>query len=603
MSPAADQANRLIEQGRLEQARSVLTRALSKTPRDPDALMAMCYVCAKTGDRSRALYFAELCAAVLPDDPRVLMNLAQSRLDAGRDAEAVTGLLEVLARMDGEERMFCQLSHALAKTGRFVEAAQWAARGLEKHPDSTSLLINQAAAAIVCGDAAQSVRCCRRAVEIDPTNPVALSNLLSAINYCDLDVQRDAVARGEVHAKFGRLMAERHGPANFEWAVTPDPDRPLRVGLLSPDLRLHAVSYFAEPVLRHHDRREWTLIAYSTANPEDARTDALRPLAAEWRRLSGMAYADIARMMQRDRIDVLIDLAGHTNGNALPVLHLKPAPVQMTWVGYPHSTGVPSVDYRIVDRITDPPPPEGRWLCVEKPLYLDPCFLMWEPAAGVPEPAPCPPIDERGVATFGSFTAVQKMSDATVRLWAGVLSAVSGSRLWIKTTSFKDERVRDLIRERFVRAGVAAERLQLDPPGANALEMMRLYAQMDVALDTFPYHGTTTTCECLWMGVPIVTLEGPRDAGIPASRVSCSIIRAVCGDQAERLIAVSEDDYVAKAAALASDAARLRAWRGGGAEGLRTRMAASPIRDGAGRCRQLEAEVRRCWRAWCQTRR
>ena len=285
MSSAADQANRLIEFGRIEQARAVLTRALAKSPRDPDALMAMCYVCAKSGDRPRALYFAEQCAAVLPDDPRVLMNLAQARLDAGRDAEAVDGLLDVLDRMAGEERMFGQVSHGLSRMGRLVEAEAWASRGLARFPESVPLLINRAAATLACGDAAEAVECCRRAVSLDPGNPVALSSLLSAINYCDLEVQHAAIARGEVHAKFGRLMAERHGPANFEWSVTPDPERPLRVGLLSPDLRLHAVSYFAEPVLRHQDRREWTLIAYSTANPEDARTDELRPLAAEWRRL------------------------------------------------------------------------------------------------------------------------------------------------------------------------------------------------------------------------------------------------------------------------------------------------------------------------------
>lgn len=601
MSTAADQANRLIETGKIEQARALLTRALAKSPRDPDALMAMCYVCAKSGDRARAVYFAEECAKLLPDDPRVAMNLAQARLDAGQDQRAVDQLLTRLAHSAGEERMYCQLTHGLVRLGRLADSMDWAERGLGLYEESVTLLINHAAAALVCGDAARAVRSCRRAVELDPSSPVALSNLLSAINYCDLDVQRDSIARGDGHAKFGRLMAEKYGPANFEWDVTPDPDRPLRVGLLSPDFRLHAVSYFAEPVLRHHDRREWTLIAYSTANPEDARTEVLRPLAAEWRKLSGMKYVDIARLIQRDRIDVLIDLAGHTNGNALPALHLRPAPVQMTWVGYPHSTGVPSVEYRIVDRVTDPP--DGRWLCVERAAYLDPCFLLWQPPEGAPEPSQRRATDVDGGVTFGSFTAVQKISDATVRMWSRVLAATPGSRLWIKTTSFRDARVRELIRARFVQADVEPARLRLDPPGGSAMEMMRLYAEMDIALDTFPYHGTTTTCECLWMGVPMVTLEGPREAGIPASRVSSSIIRAVCGEDADRLVAVTEEEYVAKAVALAADAARLRTWRGPGANGLRSRMAASPLRDGPGGCRRLEALVRQCWHAWCTAQR
>lgn len=600
MSAALQQVHELLAAGRVEQARSAAMRVLAREPGNAEALSVMVTIAARLGDRVQALYYAERCARVLPRDVRAQVNLGRALLDAGRPEQAAAHLGGLAESLEPSERLYVVLASATAQLGRHAEALGWAERGLSLFPRSVELLLTATPVMLACGEAGRAVECCRRAREVDPRDPVACSNLLAALNYADLDVQ---AAAGEPAATYGRLVAERFGPAMFDWEVTPDPQRPLRVGLLSPDLRAHAVSYFAEPVLRHHDRAAWTLMVYSTANPEDDRSASLRGLVAGWRRLTGMRYVDAAEMIRRDRIDVLIDLAGHTNAHALPTMHLKPAPVQMTWIGYPHSTGVPSVDYRITDSMTDPPAERGgRWACVEKPLYMDPCFLVWAPPEGVPEPAAAPPCEAEGRVTFGAFAALQKLSNATVRMWARALEAAPGSRLLYKTTSLKSEGVRAMVMRRLEAAGVDPARVVLEPPGAGATEMMPQYARMDVSLDTFPYSGTTTTCECLWMGVPMVTLEGPAagvGGGVPASRVSASIIRSAAGDEAERMIARSEEEYVEKAAALARDPARLQAWRSGGAGALRARMSGSALRDERGRCRQLEGLVRGCWRAWC----
>lgn len=587
------QARRMIDRGELAQAKAVLTRALAKNPSDLDANLSMSFVCAKTGDFVRAVYYAEKCAAALPDDPRVHCNLGRALIDSGRTDEAAARLEQAAERLPPFPELLHLLTSALHQAGRPDEAVAWARRGLEALPGDVPLLLNLAASALVCGCAAEAVECCREAVGVDPRHAGALSHLLSSLNYADLEIQH---AASERHEDYGRLIGTLYGPAPAWEEVDRDPDRPLRIGILSPDLRTHAVSYFAEPVLRHHDRDEWSLTVYSTANPEDARSEQLKRLVGSWRRLSGMTFADAARAIRADRIDVLIDLAGHTNGHALPALHLRAAPVQMTWIGYPHSTGVRAVAWRITDSAVDPE--AGPWPCVESPLRLDPCFLVWEPPQNIPEPAPSPPMTARGRVTFGSFAAVQKLSHATVRLWSRAVNAVPGSRLLFKSASLKSAGVRSMVLERFAAAGLDPSRIDLEPPGRDAAEMMPRYADMDISLDTFPYTGTTTTCECLWMGVPMVTLEGP--AGVPASRVSASIIRAVVGvNDANRMIAGSEDAFVSAAAGLAGDVAALSAWRGMTAAGLRPRMARSPLRDGPGRCRQMEQAVRGAWRAWC----
>lgn len=591
------QAHALAEQGRFEQARTLLLRLLARSPGDTESQMLICYVCAKLGDFEQAAYYAQRVTARLPDDPRAWTNLCNALMDAGRPADAVKLVHAAADRFAGDEALAQSFSTALVRSHRSDLALAHCERALAQRGGSIGLHANAAAAALSCGLAGQSVAHWRRALAIEPESERLINGLLTALNYAETS----ELGRPDEHAsRYGQLLTRLGGRPATDWDVDPDPDRRLRVGLLSPDLRTHAMSYFIEPVLRHHDRGEWELMCYSTASREDDRSQALRALLespAHWKRLAGLRYIDAAEVIRRDRIDVLIDMAGHTTGHALGAMHLAPAPVQMTWLGYPGSTGVPAIRHRIVDSITDPPPP-APWMCTEQPLRLDPCLAVWASPDEALVPAP-PPCQSTGHITFGSFSAISKLSDTTIRLWTGAMNAVPGSRLLYKTTGLAGptEGVQRLVRERFAAAGADNSRIDLEGPGSSAAEMLRQYARVDISLDTFPYQGTTTICESLWMGVPMVSLEGPP--GVPQARVACSLLSAV-GQQ--ETMAQSEVEFAQIASRLAEDPSHLAMLRGPGANGLRARMNASPLRDGPGMGRRLGAAVRLCWKDWCRER-
>lgn len=577
--------DRMIDQGRYEQARAALTRVLAGNPRDDDGTMLMVYLCGKMGDLVRACFYAEKAVSLLPDDPRAHANLVLALGDCGRHAEAVAAAERAAARLPDSPEIAGSLVMALGKAERLAAALREAERAAERWGDGAQLQ-NAASMALNTGHAARSVEWWRRGVRAVPDNPVLASGLVSTLNYSD------RTDPGEIRPlldAYAAILSRALGPPSDRWNVTPDPERPLRVGVLSPDFRRHATSYFIRPFLEHHDRNMTEIVCFSTSTIEDEVSSEMRSLVSGWRRTPKMLVTDLHRVIVEERIDVLIDLAGHTLGNALGSLHLKAAPVQMTWIGYPASTGVPSVDYRIVDSLSDPP--DEPWTGPERPLRIDPCFLVYRPPASAPPVAPCP-FDSTGHITFGSFSAIQKVTDSTVRMWTRVLRAVPGSRLLYKAVALKDPLLVEIVRDRFAAAGADTDRVMLEPPGDGALEMMRQYSRVDISLDTFPYHGTTTTCESAWMGVPMVALRGRWSA----ARVNCSLLSAVgLGD----LVAGTEDEFVELAAGLAADRERLTRLRSPGPEGLRVQMAASPLRDEVGATRRLETAIRACWREWC----
>lgn len=592
-SPLA-QAHALAEQGRFDEARILLVRLLAKTPGDIDAQMLMCFVCAKVGNFDQAAYYAQRVTLRLPEDPRAWTNLCNALMDAGRPADAVKNVQAAATRFAGDEALAQSFSSALMRSERPDLALAHCEHAVSIKP-SIGVHANAAAAALACGLANRSVDHWRRALAIEPHSERLVNGLLTALNYAELAEHGRA---DESPARYGELLARLGGTPATSWNVDPDPDRRLRIGLLSPDLRLHAMSYFIEPLLRHHDGAEWEVYCYSTATREDDRSQLLRKLLVgpdRWKRLAGLRYIDAAETIRRDRIDVLIDMAGHTAGHALGAMHLAPAPVQMTWLGYPGSTGVPAIRNRIVDSITDPPAP-APWTCTEQPLRLDPCLAVWTPPDDTIPPAP-PPCMTRGHVTFGSFSALPKLSDTTIGLWTAVLNAVPDSRLLFKTTGLAgpSDGVQRLVRERFAAAGADNARIDLEGPGSGSAEMLRQYARVDISLDTFPYQGTTTICESVWMGVPVVSLEGPP--GTPASRVACSLLAAI-GLRAD--IARDQGEFVSVARRWAQNPSNLATLRGSGPDGLRARMNASPLRDGPGMCRRLAAAVRETWKTWCK---
>jgi predicted O-linked N-acetylglucosamine transferase (SPINDLY family) len=275
----------------------------------------------------------------------------------------------------------------------------------------------------------------------------------------------------------------------------------------------------------------------------------------------------LASAIRDDAIDILVELSGHTKGQRLQALVRRPAPVQVTYLGYPNTTGLPQIDFRITDSRADPPGESDR-LHVERLIRLPECFLCYTPPE-TPTEVHASPVARNGYITFGSFNNCAKISATTIALWARVLSALPNSKLLIKSWGLLDPGLRLLLVERFREAGIPAGRIQVAPPTASHREHMDNYSEVDIALDTFPYHGTTTTLDALWMGVPVVTLAGDRHL----SRVGVSILSALALDQ---LIAQTPEDYLDKATGLASDLSRLTELRGT----LRGRLASSRVTDG-----------------------
>jgi predicted O-linked N-acetylglucosamine transferase (SPINDLY family) len=385
------------------------------------------------------------------------------------------------------------------------------------------------------------------------------------------------------HAALGAAIERAH-PPRFEPLANPrQPERRLRIGYLSADFRYHVVTLFMQPVLERRDRSAFEVYCYSTADSADEYTRRLAAQADVWRECAGASAAQIAERVNADRIDILVDLAGHSGSPQLRVFAQRPAPVQATWLGYLATTGLSRMHYRITDPIADPPGLTERHhseVLVRLP-HSQWCYRPFIQA----DAAPTPPCERNGFITFGSFNQAAKISPGTRRLWAELLARLPGARLLV--AGIPPGRAQDDLRRDLAQAGVTGERLSIRPY-VSVQDYFRLFDAVDIALDTLPYSGGTTTCDALWMGVPVITLAGARST----SRSAASLLTTV---GLPEWIASSAQDYVGKTLAFAAERHRLARLRAS----LRQRMRASPLMDEAAFARDLEAAYRQMWRDWC----
>jgi len=366
-------------------------------------------------------------------------------------------------------------------------------------------------------------------------------------------------------------------------ANAPNPERKLRVGYVSPDLRNHSVAYFIEGLLEHHDRSQFELVCYDTAAVPDAVTARLKSHVEKWIECPRLDSETLGARIRADQIDILVELSGYSSGHRMSLMARKPAPVQVSYLGWATTTGVPTIDYRLVDGGTDPAGFER--LSSERLVRLDPCFLAYRPAADAPAVADRTPGSG---FVFASFNTVQKVTPTTVALWASAMKAVPGSRLLLKSLGLAAARAQQRITEMLTAEGVDATRVEMLPQTKGMKEHLETYARVDVALDTAPYNGTTTTCESLWMGVPVVVMEGDRHS----ARVGATLLRAA---GLAELVATDRAQWLAIVTGLANDEPR----RGTLRRGLREKLRASPLCDGVAHARRVESAYRRMWRDWC----
>jgi protein O-GlcNAc transferase len=555
-------------------------RALLSREESPDALNALAYICFQTGDAAGAVDAAQRAVTLRPDRAELRLNLARVLAAAHRDDDAVLQLQEAARLNPAWPEPRRTLAELQLDSGSFCAAERTSEEAMKAFPADLGLALLHVEALLYQGRAGAAVEVLRAQRLRHPTSAQLHSTLAYAMFFLEGADPRDVF---EAHRAYTRVLTRFHPAPIPPTTRRIEARAPLRVGILSPDLRTHSVAFFAEALLRHHDPARLRLYVYST-HAGDATTQRLRPLADTWRDCNRHNLSAMAGAISEDEIDVLIELSGHTRHHSLELMRCRVALLQATYIGYPGTTGLSQIDLRIVDSITDPPG-ESDTHASEKLARLDPCFLCFTPSDEAPAVAPSPSIGA-GHITFGSFNASRKLNDGLIAAWAGILNAVPGSRLLLKTHGFEEAEFRERVAARFAAAGIAPDRLDLLAPIKGDGGHLAAYARVDIALDSFPYHGTTTTCDALWMGVPVVTLAGRSHA----SRVGPSLLNAV---GLADLVASSVPEYIEKAAALASEPARLARIR----ESLRATMAASPLCDGAAYCRRFEDLIEREWRS------
>jgi predicted O-linked N-acetylglucosamine transferase (SPINDLY family) len=422
----------------------------------------------------------------------------------------------------------------------------------------------------------------RRTLQIRPDYAEAHGNLLLSLHYAP---EFDAQTMFEEHCLWGDVHA---GPlAPFIQPNTNDrsPDRPLRGGYVSPDFREHSVAFFLENLLACHDPGQIEIFCYADMSRPDAVTVRLQQHAAHWRRITGLSDAQVAELIRIDRIDILVDLSGHTAHYRLLVFARKPAPVQVSWLGYRDTTGLKAMDYRLTDAHADPPGTTELWH-TEQLVRLPDCAWCFRPSEHAPAVSP-PPRLRAGHITFGCFNARPKITVPLLKFWADILLGVPGSRLVLENQSLRDISTQQRLRTVMAKAGISSNRIDLENPTPELADHLASYGRVDIALDTFPYHGTTTTCEALWMGVPVVSLSGKTHP----SRVGVALLKNV---GLPELVAPTPEDYVQRTVELATDLPRLDGLR----STLRQRMQASPLMDAPRFARHIEAAYRMMWHKW-----
>jgi len=546
----------------------------------------------------------ELLEEVLPDSAELQDALAESLFQMGRYEETETKLKRLLEKVPDNVMALNRLGRLYYQQERYPDANKCFSKVIECdprnvealsymgmmlirffqfdnamaallntytiEPQNVLVLNNLGRACKMMGRHAEALEWYGKALEVEPDNTAVVGNYLFSLNYC--------------HGLSPEFIAAEH----FRLATTYTRDVPesqdvfsgsassrLRIGYVSGDLYTHSVAYFLEPILQHHDYGRFEVFCYSLGTTRDATTERLKSLPCCWCDLAGCAPDVVARQVRSDRIDILVDLSGHTGDNRLGVFASRSAPVQVSWIGYPNTTGLPEMDYYITDNVCDPPGMTEH-LFSERLWRLPRIFSTYLPPMEFP-PVVASPLIDNGYVTFGSFNNFAKVTVEQISLWAKIMARVPGSRLYLKSMALGDRSVKQAVLARFESEGVAAERIFMRVVTSTPLEHLQEYGRVDIALDTFPYNGTTTTCEAIWMGTPVITLCGVTHV----SRVGASLLQAAgCSD----LVAHSAEEYLEKAVELACDPDRLNYLR----EELRSKMARSPLMDGAGVTKELE---------------
>lgn len=569
----------LMDLGQHQNALACYSKAIELEPDFADAYNNMGVALKETGQPDLAIKSCRLALEIKPDFAAALNNLGNALQDLGQFEDAKASYSQAVKFKPDYAEAYNNLGVVLKETGQLELAEANCRRALELKPDYAEAFNNLGNALEGPEQLMDALESYRLALKYNPDLIQARSNILFILNYA-ADYSSSYL---EEAREYGRTLAEKAEKRFTTWGSVDEPKR-LKVGVVSGDLCKHPVGYFLESVLAKLDNTRIELIAYPTSPKTDELTGRIKPRFSSWKPLFGLSDEAAACLIHDDGVHVLMDLSGHTGHNRLPVFAWKPAPVQVTWLGYLNSTGLQTMDYILADPWALPPGEESQF--TETPWHLPETYICFsEPEVDV-EVVSLPAM-KNGFVTFGCFNNLRKLNDRVIACWAQVLLAVPESKLYLKTMALGSPEVRESLANRFADYGIGAERLQMEGAFPSREEHFRAYQRVDIALDPFPYPGITTTVEGLWMGVPSIALRGDRFLSHQGETILHNV--GLSG-----WIAENEGEYVAKAVAFSSDLEQLSLLRAK----LRKQTVDSPLLDAKRFSGNLEDALWGMWQKW-----
>ena len=510
-------AKRLMNAGSMTEAKALLSKVSQKYKKDAEVWFLLGCAEFSLGNPRQAIASYLKSESLCPDNPETKYNLGCVYHVTGDLERAVNVFNRALVIQKNDYKIYTNLGMALKDQGKYDDALSATRQAERLNPDSAIIKHNLGAILHAQGFLDQAIRHYRLALQLNPHNTTIYSDLVFSLNY-DPNICPEKVLAE--HIRFSEILSSVTGSAS-----TPTSRRDhtgshsrVRVGYVSPDFRKHSVAYFLEPLIESHNSSGFEIFCYSDVRQPDEVTARFQQRADHWHDVHNMDDRQLTDMIRSHQIDILVDLAGHTKNNRLPVFARRPAPIQVSYLGYPCTTGLSSIDYRLTDPWADPKDMTDTHF-IERLVRLNSGFLCYSPPEDAP-PVSSLPATTTGQITFGSFNTLAKINFRVVETWAKILKEISDSRLIIKNRSMIDEATRERYIEMFRQRGIERKRLFFYGHTTSPREHLEYYHQVDISLDTFPYNGTTTTCEALWMGVPVITLAGNTHAG----RVGVSLL-------------------------------------------------------------------------------
>lgn len=570
----------LRDLGRLAEAEQSYRKLIALKPAAALAHASLGDVLQDLGRLDEAVRSYRRALALQPGLVEAHNNLGTALQDLGRSREAASCYRQAIALKPDHAGAHNNLGTALKGLGRFEEAERCYRQALALKPEFADALMNLGSALQSVGRLEEAEATFRKVLVFNPESALAHS---SAIFIMDLIERYDIPEQQAERRRWYLQHGKKYEPTIRRHENVPDPERKLRVGYVSADFRRHSAYYTFGGVIRGHDRSVFEVFCYSGVPRADEVTRRLRQAVDGWREALSLKDDALADQIRRDRIDILVDLSGHSAGSRLPVFARKPAPVQVTAWGQATGTGLPTMAYFLADSIAVPA--EQRAHFAEEVVDL-PCIICYEPPEYMPEVGPLPSLDGKPF-TFGCLNRLEKVSDKVIAAWGRILETAPEARLLLKDPALEDAATRERVLHRLAGVGVGSERVRLLGRSAHA-EHLKIFHQVDMALDPFPHGGGVSTAEALYMGVPVVTLQGST----VASRLSASILTAA---QMHAWIAHSAEEYAEIALRMSREAPRLAQVR----RSLRERLTKSAVGDVAGYTVAVEQAYRSMWRRWC----